>query len=46
MPDTITYPFTSRTYVSLSIARGIAAGSGHADLTAAHIAMALHTRRP
>jgi ATP-dependent Clp protease ATP-binding subunit ClpA len=41
MPDTITYPFTNRTYVSLSIARGIAAGSGHSDLTAAHIALGI-----
>lgn len=41
MPDTITYPFTNRTYVSLSIARGIAAGSGHSNLTAAHIALGI-----
>lgn len=41
MPDSSAYPFTSRTYVSLSIARGIAAGSGHADLTAAHIALGI-----
>ena len=41
MPDIITYPFTNRTYVSVSIARGIAAGSGHADLTAAHIALGI-----
>ncbi len=41
MPDTITYPFTNRTYVSLSIARGIAAGYGHVDLTAAHIALGI-----
>lgn len=41
MPDTISYPFTNRTYVSLSIARGIAAGYGHADLTAAHIALGI-----
>jgi ATP-dependent Clp protease ATP-binding subunit ClpA len=32
-------PFTSRTYVSLAIARGIAAGHGHDDLSAAHIAL-------
>jgi ATP-dependent Clp protease ATP-binding subunit ClpC len=41
MPHTITYPFTNRTYVSLSIARGIAAGSGHDDLTATHIALGI-----
>lgn len=41
MADTITYPITNRTYVSLSIARGIAAGYGHADLTAAHIALGI-----
>ena len=41
MPDTTTYPFTNRTYVSLSIARGIAAGRGHDDLTAAHIALGI-----
>jgi ATP-dependent Clp protease ATP-binding subunit ClpA len=41
MPDTISYPFTNRTYVSLSIARGIAAGCGHTDITAAHIALGI-----
>jgi ATP-dependent Clp protease ATP-binding subunit ClpA len=41
MPDTISYPFTSRTYVALSIARGIAAGCGHADITPAHIALGI-----
>jgi ATP-dependent Clp protease ATP-binding subunit ClpA len=41
MPGTITYPFTSRTYVALSIARGIAAGNGHSDLTATHIALGI-----
>jgi ATP-dependent Clp protease ATP-binding subunit ClpA len=41
MPATITHPFTNRTYVSLSIARGIAAGSGHTDLTATHIALGI-----
>jgi ATP-dependent Clp protease ATP-binding subunit ClpA len=41
MPDTITYPFTNRTYVSLSIARGIAAGYGHDNLTAPHIALGI-----
>ena len=29
MTDTITVPFSSRTYVSLATARGIAAGRGH-----------------
>ena len=41
MPDAITYPFTNRTYVSLSIGRGIAAGYGHDNLTAAHIALGI-----
>ena len=41
MPDTVTYPLTSRTYVALSIARGIAAGLGHDDLTATHIALGI-----
>ncbi len=41
MTETISYPFTSRTYVSLSIARGIAAGRGHIDITAAHIAVGI-----
>ena len=41
MRDTISYPFTNRTYVSLSIARGIAAGCGHTDITAAHIALGI-----
>ena len=41
MTETVTYPFTSRTYVSLSIARGIAAAQGHSDITAAHIALGI-----
>lgn len=41
MPDTITLPFTNRTYVSVSIARGIAAGYGHDDLTAVHLALGI-----
>jgi ATP-dependent Clp protease ATP-binding subunit ClpA len=41
MPETVTYPITSRTYISLSIARGIAAGRGHANITAAHIALGI-----
>lgn len=41
MPDTIACPFTSRTYVSLSIARGIAAAMGHADVAATHIALGI-----
>ena len=32
-------PFTARTYVSLAIARGIAAAHGHADLTGSHVAL-------
>ena len=32
-------PFTARTYVSLAIARGIAAAHGHANLTGYHIAL-------
>ena len=39
MPDTLTLPFTNRTYVALAIARGIAAGRGNADVTATHIAL-------
>src|SRR5687767_10894455 len=39
MTATIAVPFTSRTYVALAIARGIAAGLGHTDLTEAHIAL-------
>jgi ATP-dependent Clp protease ATP-binding subunit ClpA len=39
MPQTIDRPFTSRTYVSLAIARGIAAANGHTDLTACHVAL-------
>lgn len=41
MPDTISHPFTSRTYVALSIARGMAAAYGHTDVTAAHIALGI-----
>ena len=41
MPETVTYPFTNRTYVSIAIARGIAAAKGHADITAAHIALGI-----
>ena len=41
MTETVTYPFTSRTYVSLAIARGIAAAKGHSDITAAHIALGI-----
>jgi ATP-dependent Clp protease ATP-binding subunit ClpA len=32
-------PFTARTYVSLAIARAIAAAYGHADLTGCHVAL-------
>lgn len=32
-------PFTARTYVSLAIARGIAAAHGHDDLTETHVAL-------
>jgi ATP-dependent Clp protease ATP-binding subunit ClpC len=41
MSQTIAYPFTSRTFVSLAIARGIAAANGHTDLTGVHIALGL-----
>jgi ATP-dependent Clp protease ATP-binding subunit ClpC len=41
MSQTIAYPFTSRTYVSLAIARGIAAANGHTDLTGCHVALGL-----
>jgi ATP-dependent Clp protease ATP-binding subunit ClpB len=41
MTETLTYPFTNRTYVALSIARGIAAGKGHINVTAAHIALGI-----
>jgi len=34
-------PLTSRTYVSLAIARGIAAAYGHADLTGHHVALGI-----
>ena len=39
MPQIVARPFTSRTYVALSIARGIAAAHGHADLTECHVAL-------
>lgn len=39
MPRIVARPFTSRTYVSLSIARGIAAACGHSDLTGCHVAL-------
>ena len=39
MATRTTRPFTSRTYVSLAIARGIAVAYGHADLTAFHVAL-------
>lgn len=32
-------PFTARTYVSLAIARGMAAAYGHVDVTACHVAL-------
>ncbi|MGH7603187.1 MAG: Clp protease N-terminal domain-containing protein [Gemmatimonadaceae bacterium] len=41
MPATIALPFTSRTYVALAIARGIAAGLGHTDVSATHIALGI-----
>jgi ATP-dependent Clp protease ATP-binding subunit ClpA len=41
MPESVTYPFTSRTYLALSIARGIAAAKGHANVTPAHIALGI-----
>jgi ATP-dependent Clp protease ATP-binding subunit ClpC len=41
MSHTITHPLTSRTYVSLAIARGIAAANGHTDLTGVHIALGI-----
>jgi ATP-dependent Clp protease ATP-binding subunit ClpA len=41
MAETVSYPFTSRTYVSVAIARGIAAANGHADVTAAHLALGI-----
>ena len=34
-------PLTSRTFVSLAIARGIAAAYGHADLTGYHVALGI-----
>jgi ATP-dependent Clp protease ATP-binding subunit ClpC len=34
-------PLTSRTYVSLAIARGIAAAYGHPDLTGHHVALGI-----
>ena len=39
MTDTISVPFSSRAYVSLATARGIAAGRGHGDLTETHVAL-------
>jgi ATP-dependent Clp protease ATP-binding subunit ClpC len=39
MSPAIARPFTARTYVSLAIARGIAAAHGHADLTGYHVAL-------
>ena len=41
MPRSIARPFTSRTYLSLAIARGIAAANGHADVTGLHVALGL-----
>jgi ATP-dependent Clp protease ATP-binding subunit ClpC len=41
MSPAIDRPFTARTYVSLAIARGIAAAHGHADVTGFHVALGL-----
>ena len=41
MSDTSQRPFSTRTRVSLAIARGIAAGRGDGDLTAAHVLLGL-----
>ena len=41
MSQAIAYPITSRTYVALAIARGIAAANGHADLTGCHVALGI-----
>ena len=39
MSPAIARPITSRTYVAIAIARGIAAAHGHADLTGYHVAL-------
>lgn len=41
MPTTVALPFTNRTYVALAIARGIASGRGHSDVTATHVALGI-----
>lgn len=41
MKDGRPRPFTSRTRISLAIARGIAAARGDSDLTASHVALGL-----
>jgi catechol 2,3-dioxygenase-like lactoylglutathione lyase family enzyme len=41
VPEKIALPFTSRTYVAIAIARGIAAGRGNSELTGCHVVLGL-----
>lgn len=39
MKEAVAHPLTSRTYVAVAVARGVAAAYGHEDLADAHVAL-------